>query len=306
MEQNTELRDAFSMGTKALLKIQIVTFLMGFAIAMLLSLTSHFDSPADLERILTSSFYHSLEIGMFTIVTLLVFSEYYSASELQERYRRSPMKRSTFFFFIVLFIMGSQIFDFTSLYLDKLFELFGLTIREQVDAATGVDYDHVMWVYACFVAPIIEEIVFRGYIQARLEKANPYGAIVLSAILFGLYHGNLPQGIFATFLGLILGYISYRYGLVYAILFHFINNFGITVLFSALLPIIGKGALDTIIFLFFLLGVVLLFLKRDAIARFRDEHHPGGHYILEAFSSRYALILTTLLIVQMILLTETI
>ena len=54
----------------------------------------------------------------------------------------------------------------------------------------------VISLYA-LVGPVAEEVVFRGFIMDRLL---PYGkgfAIVLSAVLFGVMHGNFLQGLFA-------------------------------------------------------------------------------------------------------------
>lgn len=45
-----------------------------------------------------------------------------------------------------------------------------------------------------------------------------------SAILFGIYHGNIVQTPFAFILGLLLGYITVSYGLKYAIAVHIFNN----------------------------------------------------------------------------------
>ena len=64
----------------------------------------------------------------------------------------------------------------------------------------------------CVIAPIFEEAIFRYGI---ISKVRPYGerlAIVFSAFCFGLYHGNLQQFLYATLLGLVLGYVYLRTG----------------------------------------------------------------------------------------------
>ena len=60
-----------------------------------------------------------------------------------------------------------------------------------------------------------------------LQNFKRYGvrfAIIFSAILFGIYHGNIVQTPFAFILGLLLGYITVSYGLKYAIAVHIFNN----------------------------------------------------------------------------------
>ena len=59
-------------------------------------------------------------------------------------------------------------------------------------------------------APVAEELVFRGVIQSRLERAMPvWIAIVLQAVLFGFIHGTPVQIGYAFLMGLLFGYIRY-------------------------------------------------------------------------------------------------
>ena len=57
------------------------------------------------------------------------------------------------------------------------------------------------------ISPIIEEIVFRGVIYNRMRRHCPTAvAIVLSGLLFGVYHGNLVQGLYGGCMGILLAY----------------------------------------------------------------------------------------------------
>lgn len=78
------------------------------------------------------------------------------------------------------------------------------------------------------LAPIVEELIFR---RAIIDRARPYGeglAIVFSALMFGLFHGNLFQFFYAFGVGLMLGFVYVRTGrLRYTIVMHaVINLFG--------------------------------------------------------------------------------
>ena len=58
------------------------------------------------------------------------------------------------------------------------------------------------------VAPVSEEITFRWLIYLRLrDYLNVRRAAVISGVIFGLYHGNLLQAIYATILGIIFAYV---------------------------------------------------------------------------------------------------
>ena len=76
------------------------------------------------------------------------------------------------------------------------------------------------------VGPILEELMFRGAItRALLKKYNPTKAIILSALVFGIFHINPVQIVAATLLGLLLGWIYYKTAsLIPCILIHIINN----------------------------------------------------------------------------------
>jgi len=77
------------------------------------------------------------------------------------------------------------------------------------------------------VAPIVEELIFRGLILKGFRRNySPVTAVVMSALLFALFHLN-PWQFPATFvLGLFLGWIMIRTNnILLAILGHSIHNF---------------------------------------------------------------------------------
>lgn len=60
-------------------------------------------------------------------------------------------------------------------------------------------------------SPLLEEFFFRGILYMRLKEIVPASAAgILSAAAFGLYHGNLAQGIYGFFMGLLLAYAMER------------------------------------------------------------------------------------------------
>lgn len=87
------------------------------------------------------------------------------------------------------------------------------------------------WGYVAvgILAPLAEEIVFRGAILRTLldmmSKKNHWVAIMISAAIFGVAHGNMAQFVNALLMGLILGWMYYRTkSLVPGILLHWVNN----------------------------------------------------------------------------------
>jgi membrane protease YdiL (CAAX protease family) len=80
--------------------------------------------------------------------------------------------------------------------------------------------------YTVVVAPLAEEIVFRGVILHKAGRNVPFwGANILQATFFGLYHDNVVQGIYAILVGLLLGLTYRRFQSIIApILLHMIIN----------------------------------------------------------------------------------
>ncbi len=77
------------------------------------------------------------------------------------------------------------------------------------------------------MAPIFEEIVFRGIIMKGMINGGtrPAKAIFISAVVFGLVHGNPWQFVGAILLGSVLGYVYLKtQSLLMSILLHAFNN----------------------------------------------------------------------------------
>ena len=121
--------------------------------------------------------------------------------------------------FIAEFIT-SQI-PITGPFFGEYYEFFSRLMEQMTkDKAT-------MIVLAVIMAPISEEIVFRGIIQKGLinKGMNPATAIIISSVVFGLVHGNPWQFVGAVLLGCVLGFVYHKTkSLLLPILLHAFNN----------------------------------------------------------------------------------
>lgn len=81
-------------------------------------------------------------------------------------------------------------------------------------------------IYTILLAPVAEELVFRGLTYRFARKALPFwGANILQALLFGIMHMNMIQGIYAFALGLFLGWVCRTgHSIKYSILLHIAFN----------------------------------------------------------------------------------
>lgn len=120
--------------------------------------------------------------------------------------------------------------------LNYLLSYIGITsISSTYDAVSkaqyGVSFVSGIIIYG-IISPLVEEIIFRGIIFNRLKRTFPIAiAYIAGALLFGIFHGNIVQGIYGTLMGLLIIFIYDRYETILApIVVHIVANVGIYVL----------------------------------------------------------------------------
>lgn len=125
---------------------------------------------------------------------------------------------------------------------------------------------------AVVLAPLTEEFLFRGVTLKMAQGIMPFmAANTLQAVLFGIYHMNWIQGVYAFVLGLILGYtVEYFQSIWAGVLLHaFVNGS------AELIGIIPEGVSETTVGVagIAVAGVVLLFVAAKL--------YPGARTIRE-------------------------
>lgn len=86
------------------------------------------------------------------------------------------------------------------------------------------------WGYVAvgLLAPLVEELVFRGAILRALFrqwKSRPWLCITVSAAIFAVVHGNPAQMPHAVVIGILLGWMYVRTGsIVPGVVYHWVNN----------------------------------------------------------------------------------
>lgn len=109
--------------------------------------------------------------------------------------------------------------------------LASMADKQAVNVASEMISSGDVWqnlIVTVIAAPLFEELLFRKILVDRTVKYGEGTAIVLSGVLFGLYHGNIVQFTYATILGMIFAYVYVKSGkLSYTIVLHMlINLFG--------------------------------------------------------------------------------
>ena len=99
---------------------------------------------------------------------------------------------------------------------------------ELVDSSGLTEYSPVWVIATLILPPLVEETIFRGLILQYLRKAGACFIVanLLQSVLFGIFHMNLVQGVYAAFLGFLLGYLAWRYqSLIVPMAMHALFNF---------------------------------------------------------------------------------
>ena len=132
--------------------------------------------------------------------------------------------------FAMLFVMC-----FSLVYIGNL---IGVALNMGIDAAMGAIYDSPIYdllkttdirasiVCVVLAAPIMEELIFRKLLCDRIRVYGEGTAILVSGLLFGLFHANLYQFFYAFAIGSLFAYIYLRTGRVrYTMILHAGINF---------------------------------------------------------------------------------
>lgn len=115
------------------------------------------------------------------------------------------------------------------------------------------------------IPALVEEFIIRGVVLQSLRRYGDRFAIIVSAFIFAILHGNMIQTPFAFFAGLALGFAAVKTGTLWTgVIIHFLNN-SIAVISEAILAntsetflsifsvimyavVIGLGVLCTILY----------------------------------------------------------
>lgn len=117
---------------------------------------------------------------------------------------------------------------FASLLMSLLMEnLSSIIILDTPDFTAHYDLltNITLIIYTIIVAPITEELLFRGIMLNKLKQYNKIYAIIIVSMVFGLLHGNLPQTIPTFIISIFLCLITLKSGSILpAVSIHMINN----------------------------------------------------------------------------------
>lgn len=219
-------------------------------------------------------------------------------------HKEAPMKPGAFFAMLTL-MAGAQLISGLWLEtLEAIMNRFGKSILDMLDAVSGDSSTVSMFLYSVVLAPISEEILFRGF---ALRSLRPYGkrlAIFGSAFLFAMFHGNLMQAPYAFLAGLVLGYCAVEYSVLWSMVLHVFNNLVLADLMTRLMEGMPAEMADLFSGLVFsgfaIAAVAILIVKRREIKDYRQSQWMDRSCLKCFFSNAGILIFIAIMALSMI------
>ncbi len=218
--------------------------------------------------------------------------------------RGKPMTPGSFLSLLCLFLSGQAVYQLLTTFAELILNGFGLSMLDGLESLAMDTGSFSMFLYAGILAPVTEEILFRGVVQRALM---PYGrrfAIFCSAFAFGIFHGNLLQSPYAFLMGLVLGYTASEYSIAWSMVLHMINNLVLADLLPRLLsglPDITANLIVWAVILAFTVGAVAVIIaKRRSIGEYFRADHKNGVYLSCFFTSPGMVILMVLMGISMV------
>lgn len=210
------------------------------------------------------------------------------------------------FFSVLCLCVGTQLVNsLWIMVLEVFLNLFGLSAIGILEQVSGQSDSVSMFLYASIAAPIAEELLFRGLVLRTLRPFGKKFAIFGSAVLFGIYHGNLLQTPYTFLIGLVLGYVTVEYSIFWAIMLHGFNNLVLADLLgrlTSLLPEAAGSAIQFAILLgFTIAAVVVLITRRQNIREYWNSEQTDRRALRCFFLNSGVIVLTVMMVLNMLL-----
>lgn len=154
---------------------------------------------------------------------------------------------------------------------------YGITVPQADFSYTNISASAfaLQLLYGVIIAPVAEETLYRGL---SIHLLKPYGkgmAVIISSLVFGLMHENIPQAVNAFCFGLVMGSITVGCNSVIpSIVVHMLNNALAQV--PDIADIIGSDALYQVYYaiaiLCLVIGLYIIFANHRKIRLPKDDN----------------------------------
>lgn len=243
--------------------------------------------------------------GIVSVLSLGIVSAYVisNTKDIGETEKAKIISGKTKFNIIFIGIALTAILQFV---ISWIYEKIGLNydiFGELSVEPSNTLISKIMYIISMTIIPaIFEELFFR---KAILNYSKSYGnafAVIFSAILFGLFHMNLNQGIFAFLIGILFGIIAIKTSSIkLTVLLHFLNNF-----YAAIQVLAGGFELEmfnNIILAVIIFAIIILIKNLPNLKNLSKEDLKIDKDCLLIFKN-YTFVISIILLIVMFVVTE--
>lgn len=230
------------------------------------------------------------------------YKKYYGIKSIRHENKKITPK---IFLAALAFSVATQlIFLFVGNIIENLLNIVHLSAVDSTEQATMVSTTVTMFLYVSIVGPIVEELLFRGLVLRVFEPRGKLFAMIASALLFAVFHGNLVQGIFAFSIGLVFAYVALEYSIKWSMVLHIFNNLILGDVMGILVKYITSSIVNIVYLLFLIIctvaAIIIAICKRRELnnsLRGEQEEIKMEHPYRNLFSSSWVIIYIIILTV---------
>ncbi len=225
--------------------------------------------------------------------SFLIFGKFYKANEKRrisadltkpktfKNHFNAPENKLQAVLLIIISFGGCMLANFISSFILSFFSIFGIesTYSSIQDPKTYTDLI-MMCLSVAVIPPLIEEYALRGVALSSLRRYGNSFAIIASAIMFGVFHGDAMQIPFAFICGLFFAYAVIATNSIWTgIIIHALNN-----ILSCIASVLMQVSTEEVANTFFnvvsvggiVLGIICLVIylsmfKNDGVTKFKGD-----------------------------------
>jgi len=212
-------------------KIELVKLVLVFILEIVIALAvgTLLNVIGNVAGISVPTYMHVLALDICLLIPVFAYT-IKKGDSIVDAFGFKGIKVATFFQTILLVIVVSPMAMFANV-LSQFF--VPNTMVQGVDQFASESVGLTL-VATVLCAPVVEEIVCRGFFTNRINKTMSFtAAAIISALMFGVLHMNINQFCYATVLGLIFAYTNRASGSIFtSMIMHIVfNGYNMALLF---------------------------------------------------------------------------
>lgn len=223
-------------------------------------------------------FYSAISVGLAFLIGSKLFKR---SKALKKTPYNLPKNKSKALLLVLIGFGGCLVANYITVFIRAFMEGMGLYSSYTALQDPSSTFDVVMiFIGSAIVPPLFEEFAIRGVLMQSLRKYGDAFAIITSAFVFGVFHGNAVQIPFAFLCGLVIGYaVIATESLWTGILIHGLMN-AMSAVSSGLIYYFDEYTSNTFFYIasaagiILGLGALLIYLKRYKFGEALKDSSP--------------------------------